>query len=67
MTPLRDGGHTARLDFAAAIGIRGQRLVIIPSEDLVMVRMGASEGPADLDLAGLGPLIAEVRAALRGV
>jgi CubicO group peptidase (beta-lactamase class C family) len=51
-------------DFFLGTGIRGQRLVIIPSEELVLVRLGAAEGPDDIALAGLGQLVSEVREAL---
>lgn len=45
-------------------GLQGQRLVIVPSEQLVIVWLGATFSP-ELDTDALGPLIADVRAALR--
>jgi CubicO group peptidase (beta-lactamase class C family) len=51
-------------DLIVATGILGQRLVVIPSERLVIARMGASLAPADLRLGGLGRLVADVRQAL---
>jgi CubicO group peptidase (beta-lactamase class C family) len=51
-------------DLILGTGILGQRLVIAPSERLVIVRMGASLGSDDAELGGLGRLIADVREAL---
>lgn len=53
-------------DLFVAAGSLGQRIVIVPSEKLVIARFGISGGPVDLDLGGLGLLIAEARAALSG-
>jgi CubicO group peptidase (beta-lactamase class C family) len=44
-------------------GNLGQRLVVIPSQDLVIVRLGLSYGP-DFDIRGLLKLISDTMAAL---
>jgi CubicO group peptidase (beta-lactamase class C family) len=46
-------------------GSLGQRLVVIPSEQLVIVRLGVTQVRPDFDAEGLGRLIADVRDALR--
>jgi CubicO group peptidase (beta-lactamase class C family) len=48
-----------------ASGDFGQRLVIIPSQHLVIVRLGDSADP-DGDIRGLGRLVKEAIAALPG-
>lgn len=50
-------------DLFFGAGMLGQRLVIVPSEQLVVVRLGATRG-SGFDTDGLGQLIADVRAAL---
>jgi CubicO group peptidase (beta-lactamase class C family) len=48
-----------------ASGDLGQRIVIIPSQHLVVVRLGDSVDPTG-DISGLGRLVKEVIAAVRG-
>jgi CubicO group peptidase (beta-lactamase class C family) len=46
-----------------ASGLFGQRIVIVPSQRLVIVRMGQTMDPPDFDIQGLVQLTAEVVAA----
>jgi hypothetical protein len=46
-----------------ASGNFGQRIVIIPSQRLVIVRFGATVDPPDFDIRGLTRLVADVIAA----
>jgi CubicO group peptidase (beta-lactamase class C family) len=48
-----------------ASGDQGQRIVILPSQHLVIVRLGDSADPTG-DIRGLGRLVKEVIAAVRG-
>jgi CubicO group peptidase (beta-lactamase class C family) len=52
-------------DLFVASGSLGQKIAIIPSERLVIVRLGLSSGPSSMDLGGLGQLIHDVRKAVR--
>ena len=52
-------------DLFFGAGMLGQRVVIVPSEQLVIVRLGATYG-SGFDTDGLGQLIADVRVALAG-
>jgi CubicO group peptidase (beta-lactamase class C family) len=52
-------------DLFLASGSLGQKIAIIPSERLVIVRLGLSSGPNTMDLGGLGQLVHDVRKALR--
>jgi CubicO group peptidase (beta-lactamase class C family) len=52
-------------DLFFASGALGQRVVIVPSEHLVIARLGVTQSWPDFDPDGLGRLIADVRAALR--
>jgi hypothetical protein len=47
-----------------ASGDLGQRIVVLPSQDLVIVRLGDSVDPTG-DIRGLGRLVSEVIAATR--
>ena len=47
-----------------ASGDLGQRIVILPSQNLVIVRLGDSVDPTG-DIRGLGRLVSEVIAATR--
>jgi CubicO group peptidase (beta-lactamase class C family) len=44
-------------------GVFGQRLVVIPSQGLVIARLGATIDPPDFDIQGLERLVADVIAA----
>jgi hypothetical protein len=44
-------------------GLFGQRLVVIPSQRLVIVRLGATVDPPDFDIQGLLRLVRDVIAA----
>lgn len=48
-----------------ASGNLGQRVVIVPSQHLVVVRLGATVDPPDFDISGLIRLVADVMAAGR--
>lgn len=48
-----------------ASGLYGQRVVVVPSRQLVIVRFGATIDPPDFDIAGLERLVADVIAADR--
>jgi len=47
-----------------ASGLFGQRIVIVPSKRLVIVRFGATIDPPDYDIRGLERLVADVIAAI---
>ncbi len=47
-----------------ASGVLGQRVYILPSSDLVIVRFGVTEAAPDYDIAGDMRLVREVRASL---
>ena len=47
-----------------AFGFLGQRIVILPSQNIVIVRLGDSVDPTG-DMRGLGRLVSEVIAATR--
>lgn len=57
---VRDG---MPVDAYFASGLFGQRIVIIPSQRLVIVRFGATIDPPDYDIRGLTRLVADVIAA----
>lgn len=46
-----------------ASGLFGQRVVVVPSQRLVIVRLGATLDPPDFDIEGLERLVADVIAA----
>jgi CubicO group peptidase (beta-lactamase class C family) len=48
-----------------ASGKNGQRIVVVPSRGLVIVRMGATVAPPDFDIAGLERLVVEASEATR--
>jgi CubicO group peptidase (beta-lactamase class C family) len=52
-------------DMLFASGVLGQRVYIIPSADVVIVRMGVTEKWPDFDIAGDERLVREVLAALQ--
>ena len=56
------GGMPADTFFAS--GLFGQRIVIVPSMRLVIVRFGATIDPPDYDIRGLERLVADVIAAM---
>lgn len=49
-----------------ANGVLGQYVIVVPSENLVVVRLGASEEWTDFDVKGVSRLVGEVIAALHG-
>ena len=55
--------HGMPPDSFYASGLFGQRIVIVPSQRLVIVRMGQTMDPPDFDIQGLVQLTAEVVAA----
>lgn len=55
-------GMPANIFFAS--GLYGQRIVVIPSQRLVIVRFGATMDPPDYDMRGLERLVADVIAAI---
>jgi CubicO group peptidase (beta-lactamase class C family) len=57
--------HGMPADTFFASGLYGQRIVIVPSHDLVIVRFGATIDPPDFDIRGLVRLTADVIAAKR--
>lgn len=52
--------HGMPADAFYASGLFGQRIVIIPSQQLVIVRFGATIDPPDFDMPGLVRLVADV-------
>jgi CubicO group peptidase (beta-lactamase class C family) len=48
-----------------ASGALGQRVIVIPSEQLVVVILGAAHGRSEFDVEFLAPLVADVVAAVR--
>jgi CubicO group peptidase (beta-lactamase class C family) len=57
--------HGMPPDSFYASGLFGQRIVIVPSQRLVIVRMGQTMDPPDFDIQGLVQLTAEVVAAVQ--
>jgi CubicO group peptidase (beta-lactamase class C family) len=51
-------------DMLFASGVLGQRVYIIPSADVVIVRFGVTQKWPDFDIAGDARLVRDVRAAL---
>ena len=49
-----------------ASGALGQRLIVIPSERLVIVRFGVTHEKAHVDIAGITRLVTDVVEALHG-
>jgi hypothetical protein len=49
-----------------ASGTQGQRIVVAPAQQLVVVRLGRSQDWATFDIRGLIRLVAEANAALNG-
>jgi CubicO group peptidase (beta-lactamase class C family) len=60
--PRRASGSAFRVTRIFASGDLGQRVVILPSQHLVIVRLGNSVDPTG-DIRGLGRLVKEVIAA----
>ncbi len=60
---LRIDGLPSDAYFAS--GMNGQRIVIVPSKHLVVVRFGSTVDPPRFDMQGLVRLIADVSAAIR--
>ena len=52
------------VDTFFASGNFGQRVVVIPSQRLVIVRLGETMDPPDFDIQGLKRLVVEVIAAV---
>jgi CubicO group peptidase (beta-lactamase class C family) len=57
------GGMPADSYFAS--GTLGQRIIVIPSQRLVIVSLGAAHGREEFDVEFLAPLVADVIAAVR--